>query len=339
MLENLYLSNGYLDMAQIIETGFPFIFLPAARGTGKTYGTLKYFFEKDEEILLIRRLQSEADIQSSQAGCSYKAIYDDAGVSEYTFQGDKKGLREVVYNDGSEWHGSAYMGALSTFATKRGISMPEIKHIVFDEFIAEPHVRPIKSEGMALANLYETVNRNRELTGEDPLQLICLSNSVNMNNDIFIYFGLIDHAEQMLRTGEEVRAIGNKLLIIPQNSPISAKKQKTALYEAVNAEFAEMAIKNKFILNDFSYVKPRKLSEYKCLYRVGELYVYRHKSNHEYYVTFTRGETKKIYSSGYADLTRFQREQYRFRAYYYDGLIRFESYHAIALFEKYFTIN
>ena len=321
-------------MPAIINSGFPFVFLPAARGTGKTYGTLMYFAIMKEKIMLLRRTQKEANLQANTDSTSYKEVMTD--ISHEYKCSMSEGVGRVM--DLSEGYMAAVCTALSTFSSVRGMGYSDIKHIVYDEFIAEPHVKKIKNEGMALANLYESVNRNRELKGEDPVQLLCLANSVNMNNDTFMYFDLITHAEDMIQKMEEIRIIGNKLLIIPQKSPISDRKAQTALYKAVNAEFSEMAIKNKFILNDFSYVQKRNLKEYQCQFRVGDLYVFKHKNKREYYVTYQKGKTKNIYGSGYAALEKFRRDKWRFIAHYYDGMIRFENYNCIALFEKYFDI-
>lgn len=328
---NIYLKSGYLDMAGIIKSGYPFIFVPAARGTGKTYGTLKYHFEHNHKILLIRRTKQEAELQARSGTTSYKTIFDDLGLDYKCNPCGQSGYGSVICKDREV----AYVASLKTFASVRGIDFSDIEYIVYDEFIAEPHVPKIKNEGMALANLYETVNRNRELNGQRPVQLLCLANSVNMANDVFIYFGLIEEAEAMLKTDTEVSIVENKLLIIPQHSPISEKKAQTALYKAVNDEYAQMAIHNKFILNDFTYVQRRQLSEYVCLFAVGDLYVYKHKSNHEFYVSFSKSQTKNRYGSGYADLTRFRRDKFRFAGYYMDGMIRFENYRSVALWEKY----
>lgn len=338
---NLYLESGYLDMQNIIESGYPFIFIPAARGTGKTYGTLKYFNEIEKTILLIRRTKTEAELQAKADSTAYKAVLNDAGIENWgCIPCGASGYGIVYINDPEADHGRtlAYVSALNTFANIRGIDFSDVDYIVFDEAIAEPHVRKIKNEGMALANLYESVNRNRELQGRPPVQLICMANSVNMANDIFMYFNLIEPAERMLQEGVEWMELGNKLLIIPQSSPISEQKAQTALYQAVNQEFSEMAIKNKFILNDFSYVQRRSLAEYSCIFKVGALYAYQHKSKNEYYISFSRAATKKEYQEGYADLQRFRRERWRFAGYYLDGLIRFENYRAVALWEKYFAI-
>lgn len=334
---NLYLESGYLDMASITESGYPFIFMPAARGTGKTYGILKYHYQQHHKILLIRRTKDEADLQCSTETSAYKSVFDDLGIDQWRCE-KSGGCGRVIMTDKEDPEVIAYVAPLSTFSKIKGMDFSDIDYIIYDEFIPEPHVRKIKMEGLALANLYETVNRNRELNGRDPVQLFCLANSVNIANDVFMYFNLIEPAEQMLQEGIEWMELGNKLLIIPQHSPISERKAETALYKAVSSEYSEMAIHNKFILNDFTYVQRRSLAEYTCLYVVGDLCVYQHKARQEYYISFSKGKTKEIYSNGYADLQRFRRERWRFAGYYLDGMIRFENYRAVALLEKYFAI-
>ena len=330
---NIYLSNGYLDMKTIIESGFPFIFIAAARGTGKTYGTLRYFYEKHDPIIQLRRTQVEADLQSIPDGSSYKKVMDDLQI-EFSIR--KRGKYSILTD--SDDFGFCFNMALSTFASVRGIDFSSIDYVFFDEFITEPHVKKIKNEGMALANFYESVNRNRELEGRKPLQLICAANAVNMANDTFMYFDLIRDAEEMVNNKEDVRILGNKLLIIPQNSPISQKKKNTALYEAVNKEFMEMAINNKFILNDQTYVKERPISEYRCLAQIGVLYLYEHKSERNYYISQKRGKTKNVFPDSYSGLEKARRSFWRLVARYLDGYITFDSYQSVVLFEKYFDI-
>lgn len=329
----LYDKKGYLNMPEIIESNYPFIFIAAARGTGKTYGALRYFYKKKKPFIHLRRTQKEADLQNKAAGSSFKAVLNDIG-EEYTINSSNN-IGTVLASDGSV---IAYNMALNTFASIRGMDFSDINYVFFDEFIAEPHVRKIKAEGFSLANFYESVNRNRELDGKKPLQLICAANSVNMANDIFLYFNLINHAEEMLQKHEEIRHIGNKMLIIPQHSPISEKKKNTALYQAVDEEYTDMAIKNKFILNDFSYVTARPIVEYKCILQLGDLFVYEHKNGGEYYVTFQKGQTKNIYKNSYADRAKAKKTLWKFVSYYLDGRIKFESYRCVALFEKYFEM-
>ena len=330
----LYNKKGYLNMPDIIKSDFPFIFIAAARGTGKTYGTLKYLYSIDDgPIIHLRRTQKEADLQNKESGSSFKSVFNDIGSDFHIQSSNNIG---IVYDQNDKQ--IAFNMALSTFASTRGMDFSNVKYVFYDEFIAEPSARKIKAEGFALANFYESVNRNRELEGCEPVKMISAANSLNMANDIFMYFDLVNDAEQMLANDEEIRAIGNKLLIIPQHSPISEKKAETALYKAVNNEFSEMAIHNKFILNDQSYVKRRPLKEYNCILQLGDLFIFEHKSRQEYYITFQKGQTKNRYTNGYADRQKARRSEYKFVRYYLDGLIRFESFNCIALFENYFDV-
>lgn len=323
-------------MPEIIESGPPFIFIAAARGTGKTYGALRHYASQRRQIMLLRRTQNEADLQLDHDSSSFLEPLEDLG-EDYYIDKKKSTGRVILQKDDFPL---AFVAALSTFANVRGsFNFSSVTDIFYDEFIAEPHVRKIKNEGMALANLFESVNRNRELIGREPVKLVCAANSVNMANDIFMYFNLIQDAEQMLASGEDMRLIGNKLLIIPQRSPVSMKKSKTALYQAVDKEFSDMAIKNKFILNDFSYVGRRNLRDYELLFNAGLLYFYRHKADNIFYVTQTVGQTKNRYGSGYAAMEKLRRDKWRWPALYLDGMIYFDSYQSIVLFEKYFDLS
>lgn len=338
IIKNLYQPNGYLNMDEIIHTDIPFIFIPAARGTGKTFNALASYTEHRQEIILLRRTQKEINLQNDRrgTGSSFAEVFAHLGKE---FKVLKEGDIGRVYNLTDDYN-AAINVALNTFASVRGsFNYQHINRVFYDEFIAEPHVRKFKNEGMSLANFYESVSRNRELSGEKPLQLVCAANAVNIANDTFMYFNLVTAAEEMISNMEEIRLIGNKLLIIPQHSPISEKKASTALYQAVDQEFTEMAINNKFVLNDFSYVHKRSLKEYTILFQAGDLFIYRHKSRSEFYITFTRGQTKEVYASSYSGLEKLRRDKYRFVGYYLDGMIRFENYRSIALFEKYFNIS
>lgn len=329
----LYQSDGWFNAPEVINDPAVFIFCTGARATGKTYGVLKYLIEKGETFIYLRRTQEESDLQGKSETSSIQKVIDDLNLNAaYGKIAKKIGLLNI--DNGAE----IYCCALSTFASIRGVNFSAVKYIVYDEMIPEAHAHRIKHEGMALSNIYETVNRNRELSGEDPVKFIGLSNSLNIANDIFIEFNLISPAEQMLSSGEEIRRIGNKLLIIMQHSPISEKKQKTALYQAASDDFIAMAIKNKFILNDFSYVRKRNLREYLPYMQIGDLYVYDHKSTDEFYVSFSRCEAKDKYQSNTNDLRRLRREQWDLYCDYLDGYVRFENYNAVALFEKYFNI-
>lgn len=323
-------DKGYFDAKSVIDAGYTFTFVTGARGIGKTYSVLKYLISLGKPFIYLRRTQDESDMQASILTSSLTKVLNDMSV-KYKFGKLSKKIGVIDVYDTP----LIYTCALSTFSTIRGVNFDEIKYIVYDEFIPEPHVRQFKAEGLALLNLYETVNRNRELEGGKAVQLIGLSNSLNIANDVFMQFDLVSDAERLTNINDEIYTRDNILLIICKNSPISKAKANTSLYN-ISEEYSKMAIQNKFILNDFTYVKKRDLKAYNILFQVGDLYFYKHKSEYEWYVTFSKSTTKNIYSNTQADLERFRRAEYRYYAKYLDGYIYFDSYKAIALFEKYY---
>ena len=58
----LYLDNGYLNIPYVLGYKMPFTFVIGGRGTGKTYGALKYAIENKLNIALIRRTQTQIDM-------------------------------------------------------------------------------------------------------------------------------------------------------------------------------------------------------------------------------------------------------------------------------------
>lgn len=329
----LYQKDGYFNAESVIEDSSVFKFVTGARGTGKTYGCLKYLISKGKTFIYLRRTEEESKLQRKYESSSLSKNIDDMEI-DFNF-GSLSG--KVGYITAGK--AVIYTCALSTFSKIRGVNFDNVDYILYDEFIPETHVRSIKGEGLALMNIFETVNRNRELSGDEPVKMICLSNSLNIANDVFMEFDLIRNAEDLLYSEEEFYRRGNLLLIIMKDSPISKKKENTALYQSSSKQFYEMAIKNKFVLNDFSYVVKKPLKEYVPVINVGDLYFYKHKSNIEWYVTFTKATLtkEKCFESSITGLERFKNTQWKYYERYIDGYIKFDSYEAIALFEKYFT--
>lgn len=328
-------SAGYFNAEAVIGAGYTFNYITGGRGIGKTYGMLAWFIDNKIPFILMRRTQTEADLQGDPITSSLKPhIVRNALKVKYTKSAGGK-LCTVTREDGSV---ICVICALSTIATLRGIDLTDFSYIVYDEFITEPHVKKLKAEGQALENAYETINRNRELEGSDPTRLFCLSNSLNLANDVFIYRDLIPYAESLIMSGEEYAEVDrNTLLVIAQHSPISEKKAGTVQYQSASEEYARMSIKNEWILNDFTYVKDLKnLNEYRCICKVGDRYIWKHKSSMNYYVTRRQGSTKNIFTNSNSDMQRFARIYSSIYLRYLDGYVRFDSYQSIALFEKYY---
>ena len=74
---SIYLKNGYVDIERILNYRIPFNFLIGGRGTGKTYGALKFAYENDIRFMLMRRTQAQCDLINKPEFNPYKVIATD----------------------------------------------------------------------------------------------------------------------------------------------------------------------------------------------------------------------------------------------------------------------
>lgn len=334
---NLYLAEGWLDVRRICDMPYPFIFVYGGRGIGKTFGEGGEIAEEYRgRTLFLRRTKTEYDIVTSPEMNTF-SDYNNATGHNLQFE-KQKGFSRIEEN-------GDYCGlcaALSTFSNLRGGGFEQhwIDLLLYDEFIPERHKSRIRDESTVLMNIYETVNRNRELQGKSPLKLRCFANSNDIKNPIFLGLGLVSMAEKMLRRDQEI-SIDEKrgiAMIDCRKSPISQRKAETALYRmSAGSEFFNMAIKNEFN-GGLLPSTPRKLIEYRPLVTVGEIGIYMHKSNGKFYVSSTRAKTCPQFQPNDTQL-----EMYRIRYGYlydrfYEGRIEFESQISQLLFLTYLKI-
>ena len=336
----IYDSSGYVNVRGILDEGYPFNFLVGGRGTGKTYTTLKVAREDERLFMLMRRTQSQADLISKPEFSVFKPLNEDLrwnvmvkSISKYN---------SMFYtDDGETIHPVGYTCALSTISNMRGFDASDIQLLIYDEFIPEKHERLLKNEADALFNAYETINRNREIIGVAPIQMVCLANANDITNPVFESLKLIRIADRMQkgntdRWTDDRRGIQ---LIMLHRSPISRKKANTALYNLTEGtDFASMAIDNDFNVNR-QHVRPRPLSEYVPVCSIGELCIYRHKSeNRIYATTHLSGVFNRKYSLSESDRLHYQRIYRVHWDMYIGNKLDFEDVLSEKLFLKYWDI-
>ena len=334
---SIYLSNGYLDIEKILSYKMPFSWIVGGRATGKTYGALKYVYESHTRFILMRRTQAQTDLINKAEFNPYKAINQDLGTDIQVKSISKYNSR--IYEpaeDGEQLLG--YTCALSTISNMRGFDASDCRLLIYDEFIPERHERPIKGEGAAFLNAYESINRNRELKGEDPLQVLGLANAFNIANPIFMELGLVGRCEKMKNNDQELFIDRERgiLLVLLQHSRISKAKADTALYRLSSGSYKDMALSNDFIYNNADSIKSQGLKEYKLLCTVGEISIYRHKSSRDYYVSEHRTGTAPLYKSDEVGIMRYRRKYGLILApAYVNNRVMFENILTKSLFELY----
>lgn len=347
---NLYLPNGYLNMDGIIETGYPFIIITGARGTGKTFGSLDYSCRhRDEDFLYLRRTMSKIKEIQKPKYSPFKALQRELGynVDMVSSSATTLDVGEIEYDEKEKPRiaGKSFgtVTALTTFCNLRGFDAENLKRAFYDEFIPEKHEKRIRDEGEALKSAYETIARNRELKGEKPFQLICMANSNRLDNDIHMSFRLVGDVIKMRQDDVEYRFLRNRgiLLIDIRHSPISELKRDTALYRAIGEDddYFQMAIENEFVGVDLRNSTKRNLREYKPIVEYGEVCFYEHKSKPVYYASrHVSGSPPKIGISGVGSLKFKKFFPFLIDAYLRDE-IEFEEYYLELLFLKYLKLQ
>lgn len=336
---NIYDKNGYLDMDKIINLPYAFVFVVGARGIGKTYGALKYAIDNNVKTMLMRRTQQQCDFISKPQFAPIKSICDDEHI-EYevrTLSQSSAGY----YINGDEMP-LMVTCALSTISNMRGFDSSDKNLIIYDEFIPEPHERQMKNEAEAFLNAYETINRNRELNGGEAVKCLCLSNSNDILNPIFITLRLVDVVGKMAEKGIEYYADNKRglAIIMPSSSPISKEKNTTALYKLAGDEFKAMAISNKFENAESRNVRHMNIAEFRPLAKIGEINIYRHKAMNQYYCTqYLSGVFNVVYGTNDAEINRARRELYFAVVAYSSGRMVFETRLTEGLFCKIFAIK
>lgn len=350
-----YTKEGYIDIEALYqEDKSVYKFIIGARGIGKTFGELKYWIDKvrgtGNKIVLMRRTQTQIDLIKTpelnpflaleyELGTDYKCILKSINknitgvyLAEFNPEDNTYIPKELI----------CYMIALSTVSNIRGFAGNDIVHIIYDEFTGELHEKPISNEGTAFLNAIETIGRNRELKGLEPLSVTCLSNSTMLANPIFIELNFITICEKALNKGKDTIELPERLtsIYMLHDSPISRAKAKTSLYKLAGAEssFSAMSLHNDFNNDYFDMIKSRNLKEYRPLCTVGEITIYKHKAKREWYISEHKSGHPDTYATSDIELKRWSNNYYYLKLAHLNKHIYFESYIQQVLFEKYLKI-
>lgn len=331
----LYTPKGWLNFRAVRDMGYPFTFVIGGRGTGKTFGALDTSIEDGLPFALMRRTQTQADLIGNPTFSPLRPICRERGLELLTRPIVKgiSGFYRSKMLDGKRLPEGEPLGiscALSTLGNVRGFDGSAIRILIYDEFLPERGDRPLKAEADKFYNAYETINRNRELSGSPPLQAVLLGNSNDLGSPLLLKLDLVDRLESMQRAGKTVWTSDKRgiAVVLLRDSPVSAAKAGTALYRlAEGSEYSDMALGNAFAYEDRGSIRSRPLAEYRPVVGIGDdLTIYRHKSKRLYYVSRHRTGSPPVYSTGETDLDRLRRSYGWLYKEMLDGTLDYESY-------------
>lgn len=300
-----------------------FQFFIGSRGRGKSYPVLRSFIpgngftpDLNGRFLYVRRMAREAQASALSESNPFKKLNDDLGRNIYASYDSAVGVgtfrERKEIGEGAVDDLIGYITSVSSFAGGlRSVDLSDVSVILYEEFIPEKHVRKIKGEGEAFLNLYETVNRNREIEGKDPVKVYFLANAISLSNPTLAVFGIISDIQGMIRNGESRRTDRERSIYIElmSESEISEKKKKTALYKALGTEndFSKNALAADFHDERLGMICRENTREYVPFISWGSICIYAHKSNGCYYAAKT-GERARVHFK--------ENEIPRFRGYY-----------------------
>lgn len=308
------------------------IVLIGGRNIGKTYSTLKAFYEDKEQTVFTKRTNEDVDLlcAGNQLGngkaeyeidlSPYKAINRDIGskVKAFKIRSGIGGFYDTSDDGGAKGSPVSYLVSLNSVSKVKGFDMSECSAVIFDEFIPQPWERVNRKEGEQLMDLYKTVARDRmERTGKE-LKLILLANAVNVYNPTCEVLELTDIIAEMDQSKHDVTYLEDRGILIrllPTPDEMLEKEKESGIYKTMaNTAWGRMAFNNNFAYNDFTKVRKVALKGYRpvCSIVVKEKTWYIYTNDTGYYMCRSKHQKPDVYN------LNEETEQKRF---YYDHVL------------------
>ena len=308
--------------------GINFFIFIGGRNTGKTFGTLKELCDRLLKFFYVRRTDTQVKI--SMRGNLYSKIADI--FPEEKYQGiECEYSKEVSYIYDHEDKIMAYAGSLNTMHNLTGADYSDCDVLFWDEFIRKKgERRVIDDELLSFQWAYETLSRNRELEGKDPLIAILCSNANTITNDIFIGLNIVSKIEECIKNGNDLyidykKGVLVKMLETPEELLEARKKTAIARFSE-GTKYYDISLKNEFAADDFNFVCKLSIKGYKPLCQVNSWYIWEKKNDDLIYITYHKARTRLFYNLDLdVDRISFVRTFPWLTGYYENKRIRFES--------------
>ena len=240
------LNNKYYNLNSILKTNSTYNIIIGERSNGKTYACLKHgieqYFKDGSQIAIIRRWQT--DIKGNRSSEIFKALLANDEVHKIS-----KGKYEGIYYYGGKFYlcnydegGKAiyndtdviaYPFSLSDTEHNKSVSYPDIRTIIFDEFLTRQVYLP--DEFILFMNTISTIVRNRT-----DVKIFMLGNTVNKYAPYFDEMGLKNVKEQNQGTIDVYKYGNTKLKVAVEYSKSMGKSKENSFYFAFDNPKLEM---------------------------------------------------------------------------------------------------
>lgn len=226
-----------------------------ARGTGKTFGAkikgIKDAIHKGHEFIYLRRYKEElkfardgffADViaENKFPGIVFK-VDGNKGYWDYATDEEKAGGEST--NSEHQWKVCVHFFALSVGGQMKSQSFPNVRLIIFDEFVLEKgFTQYIPNETKIFNEFYNTVDRYKGVT-----RVLFLSNSVSIMNPYFLSWDV-----EPRNTGDDWMILYDGFLVIHfhKSDAFSSAVLGTPFGRFISGtDYADYAVGNTFADN------------------------------------------------------------------------------------------
>lgn len=228
-----------------------FNFVLGARSAGKTFNTILYAFNQFKktmntdspyEIAYVRRYKPETKATKPKLMSAISAEGYMDGY-EYKVQGDTGYVNKKPFVN---------FFTLSTAAGLKSVPYPNVKLIIFDEFLIDSHmIHYIPNEVDMFFELYQTIARQRDV------RVLFLANSISQTNPYFIKLGIKPTNKEFTKI-KNLDGSKDILLHLWQDTG-QADARKASRFGKIIAgtNYADYSIDNQFWMDNDNFIEKR----------------------------------------------------------------------------------
>ena len=244
------MKEMYWDPKRPLSYNCLWNFILGMRGGGKTYGALNYGIDhylkaknrcQKWEFLYVRRMKTELEkLTTMRDGRLFKAVQKE--FPDHVLKAESNILKcdnEIM----------GYAQPLSTASILKSDAFPNVKLIIFDEFIIDNRgtYHYLKDEVTKFLDLYETVARGRNV------KVFFLSNAVSITNPYFDFFHLNKPNGNIQRFGQEILV---ENFVSKELSQIKKESRFGTIIKGT--EYAEYAYDNEWLMDNNDFIEKKK---------------------------------------------------------------------------------
>lgn len=244
----------YYNYDKLYSYNARYNFLVTGRGYGKTFGAkrkaINDAIRSDDQFIYLRRYKEELAAARTTFFNDIHYLYPNW---EFKVQGNTAYAK--LNNPKADWKTIGFFVALSQSQSYKSVAYPNVKTIIFDEFIIEKgNIHYIPDESTVFNNFYSTVDRYKDKT-----KVFFLANSVSIMNPYFLDNEIIPE------TGKEfiVKKDGFIVAHFPDSTEFNKGVYQTRFGKFIkDSDYAEYAVENIFKDNSSNLIKLKDRTAY-----------------------------------------------------------------------------